>query len=208
VQLLDRLILAWVLLAVRDGPAISGRLILPRSQAAIALARAPGRRGIDLVEIAQYRLDRGTEAVNVEPAKGGATLGRQALIVQPQPIDKRQYLLVAPHPCREALKGRARLGGGREVANIAVDARRIRPISLERHDVEAMLDDQMPRDRGAGTIEFRCAVRRLTEQHNPRIAKAIERRAELILAFRRRQNLAKAAQQPAQFGGFGFLLLQ
>src|SRR5207248_9159930 len=98
VQLLDRLILAWVLLAVRDGPAISGRLILPRSQAAIALARAPGRRGIDLVEIAQYRLDRGTEAVNVEPAKGGATLGRQALIVQPQPIDKRQYLLVAPNP--------------------------------------------------------------------------------------------------------------
>ena len=126
--------------------------------------------------------------------------------MKPQPIDKGQHLLVAPHPAWEALKGGPRLACRGEVADIAVDPRRIGPIGLDRDDIEAVIDDQPLRDRGARPVEFRGAVRRLAEQHHAGIAEPIEEPAERLAVFRRRQWLAVAMQQLAEFGRFRFLL--
>ena len=115
-------------------------------------------------------------------------------VMEAQPIDKPQHLLVAPHPGRETLEDRAHLGRRGEVADIAVDAGGVGPIGFDRDNAEAMIDDQAPRDRGAGAVEFRRAVRRLAEQHDLGVTKSIEKRAEFVIALRRRQPLAMAAQ--------------
>ena len=80
------------------------------------------------------------------------------------------------------------------MADIAVDPRGIGPVGLDRDDVEAVIDDQALCDRGAGTVEFRSAVRRLAEQHHLGVTKAVEKRAEFVSALRRRKPLCMAAQ--------------
>jgi hypothetical protein len=208
VQLLDGLVLAGVLFAIPDRPAIGGRLVLPRRQAAIAPACRLGGLGIDFIEIAQYRLDRSAEAVDVEAVKSGTALGRPVLVMDAQPIDKGEHLLVAPHPGREALKHRACFLRRREVTHIAVDARRIWPVGLDRNNIEAVRGDQMPRDRGAGTVKFGAAMRRLAKQHDARIAETVEQRAEFVLPLGRGQPLTMRAQYPRDLRGLGALPLQ
>ncbi len=82
-----------------------------------------------------------------------------------------------------------------EVTDIAVDPRGIRPVGFDRDDVEAVVDDQALRNRGAGAVELRSAVRRLAEQHHPRIAEPVEQFAERLGVLRRRQFLAVALQK-------------
>jgi hypothetical protein len=57
---------------------------------------------------------------------------------------------------------------------MAIDPGRIRPIGLDRDDVEPMRLDQAPGDRGPRAIELRGAVRRFAEQHHLRIADPVE----------------------------------
>ena len=64
------------------------------------------------------------------------------------------------------------------VADIAVDRRRIGPVRLDSHDGEAVMLDQMTRNRGTGAIEFSRAVARFTEQHHTPIGPAIEQPAK------------------------------
>ncbi len=128
-----------------------------------------------------------------------APLRRQALVVVPQPVEKAQHLLVAPHPGRETLERLARRCRRREMTDIAVDARRIGPIRLDRDDVEPVRGDQPFRDRGARPVEFGGAVRRLAEQHHPGVAEPVEKGAERRVVFRLRQSFAciRATAAPA-----------
>src|SRR5439155_21998836 len=119
----------------------------------------------------------------------------QIFVVYAQPVDKGQHLLVAPHPGREALKGWAGLRRRSEVTDVTVDPRRIGPVGLDRDDGEAMIDDQALRDRGAGTVELRGAVRRLAEQHDPRVAEPVEKSAECLGMPGFRQLLPVPPQQ-------------
>ena len=109
VELLDSLILARVLVAVDDRTAIFRWLALPGSKAPVAAPRRRCRLRIDAVEIGDDGVDRGAEAVDVEPAKGGAPFRRQVLIVLPQPIEKPHNLGIAPHPGRKAAERRRRI---------------------------------------------------------------------------------------------------
>src|SRR5947208_5228213 len=65
VELFDRRVFARVLVAVDDGAAVFGRLVLPRGQAAVAPAGRGGGLRIDAVEVADDGGDRGAEAVDV-----------------------------------------------------------------------------------------------------------------------------------------------
>ena len=60
------------------------------------------------------------------------------------------------------------------MAHIVVDAGDIGPIAFDRDDIETVLLDQAPRDRRACRVELMRTVRRLTQQHDPGVAKAIE----------------------------------
>ena len=52
----------------------------------------------------------------------------------------------------------------------------------------------MPRDRGAGTVKFGGAMRCLSKQHDARVVKAAEQRAEFVLPLGRGQPLTLRAQ--------------
>ena len=58
-------------------------------------------------------------------------------------------------------------GIGREAHEVAVHAVRVRPVSLGRHDGEAVLADQASRDAGALPVELVRPVRRLADHHDP-----------------------------------------
>ena len=64
--------------------------------------------------------------------------------------------------------------------DIPIDPRRVRPISLNRNDVEPVINDQAPGDSGTGAIEFGGPVRSFAEKHNPGVAKAVKRRSEFV----------------------------
>ncbi len=149
-------------------------------QAAVAQPRHPRRLGVDAVEVGEHRVARGVEAVEIEAVK--ADLGRGVLdpqVVLPQPGDELRHFLVAPHPGREA--GEGRLGGRqrRLAAYVAVDPRRVGPVGLHRHHVEALALDQLAGDAGAEAIELRGAVGGLAEQHQAARADALEERREV-----------------------------
>lgn len=91
-----------------------------------------------------------------------------------QPSEKCRDLFVAPHPGREALEGRVGGGRGRATANLAVDGRRIGPVSLDCDDREPLLLDQAPRNRIAGAVEFGGAVAGLAEQNDAGIGEAVD----------------------------------
>ena len=83
----------------RNGrPTIDCRILLPRGEAPIASARRRGGGRVDAVEIAQYRLHRGIQAIEVESVNGRHRSGRHPLIVDAQPFDELGNLPIAPHP--------------------------------------------------------------------------------------------------------------
>ena len=91
--------------------------------------------------------------------------------------------MVAPHPGREALEGAHAAGvvdDRRSALDPAVHRRRVRPVRLDRHQVEAARLDQRLRDLGAHPVELGGAVARLADQHEPRVADPLEQRAEIV----------------------------
>ena len=71
-QLRDDRLLALAMDAAQHRAAVGRRLVLPRRQAAVALARDPRRLGIDPVEIGQHGGDRAAHVVDVETVEAGA----------------------------------------------------------------------------------------------------------------------------------------
>src|SRR3546814_14783288 len=101
---------------------------------------------------------------------------------------------MAPHPGRETHEGFAAPWARGMVADIAVDVGGVRPVRLDRNDVEAVMRDQLPGDGGAGAIEFGRAMRRFAEKDDARVSITIEKRAEFLGAFRRGKRLGVAAR--------------
>ncbi len=111
---------------------------------------------------------------------------------------KSRISTFAPHPGREAGEGGAVPRRGRAVAHPAVELRRVRPVRLQGHDVEAVPLDQPAGDGSAGAVELARAVRRLAEQHHARSPEAVERGAERLDVVQRRQRLGRGGDQPRQ----------
>jgi hypothetical protein len=164
-------------------------------EAGIALARRLGRGGIRIVEEAQHRVHRRVQAVQVEAVEPRACARRERVVVRAQPLDEIDDVGVAPHPRREAAevaerRRSARLGA--HAANMAIDAIGVRPVRLDCHCREALLDDQPLRDRRAQPVELVRAVRRLAQQHVVRIADQVEQRVEVArLVAQRLRELAQ-----------------
>jgi hypothetical protein len=110
-----------------------------------------------------------------------------------QPVDELEDHGVAPHPGREALEVRKRIGAAgvvAEAAHIAVDAVRVGPVGLDRDGVEAALDDQPPRDRGALAVEVVAAVRRLAEQREAGAGEQLDQGRVVVGGARERHRMA------------------
>ena len=129
-------------------------------------------------------MDRLAEAIDVEAVKGDFGAVGQRFIVAAQPVGKGQHFRIAPHPGRETDKRFAPARAFGVVADIAVDPRRIGPVSLDRDDGKAMMLDQPARDRRTRGVEFGGAMRRLAQQHDLRVAEAVEKFAERLPAVR------------------------
>ena len=126
--------------------------------------------GIDPVEVADHRLHRRAEAVQIETVEASLG-GRIAMGVPlPQPLDEVHDIPVAPHPRRKPLEvaecGR-RVGVAREAHHVAVDPVRVGPVALDRDGSEAELVDQPPRDARPLPVELVGPVRRLPDEHDP-----------------------------------------
>lgn len=161
-------------LAEHDVAAVVGRVFLPGAQATIAPPGSGGGRRIGAIQIIQHFAHRAAEAIDVQAAKLDALLGGQRGIVLTQPAHEAVDLAIAPHPAREALEGIFGPGDGLALPTMAVDARGIGPVRLDRDDGEPVLFDQPPGDCGAGPIELGSAVAGLTDQHDPRVGVALE----------------------------------
>ena len=80
------------------------------------------------------------------------------------------------------------------MSHIVVEARDIGPVTLDCHDIEPVPLDESPRDLRPGRIEFMRPVRGLAEQHDPRVAEAVEGVPEFE-RIRARQCLHVRAQR-------------
>lgn len=158
--------------------AIGRRLVLPGCQATVALARDRGGLGVGLIEIPENRGNGAAHIIDVETVKAGPVRQAPAAVMFAHPLDEIHHFAVAPHPGRETLERRVEAHALTSMSDIAVDCRRIRPIRLDRHDREPVFLDQAARDGCAGAVEFRRAVARLSEQHDPPPGKAIEKQPE------------------------------
>ena len=58
--------------------------------------------------------------------------------------------------------------------HVAVQCLGVGPIGLDRNDREAMMLDEMPRDRGASAVELGRAVARFAQQDYAAVREAIE----------------------------------
>src|SRR3546814_12369885 len=65
-----------------------------------------------------------------------------------QPVGEFKHLDIAPHPGRETHEGFAAPWARGMVADIAVDVGGVRPVRLDRNDVEDVMRDQLPGDGG------------------------------------------------------------
>jgi hypothetical protein len=133
------------------------------------VARAGPRRGlgVDGLEVVDDGAHRLAQAVEVEAVEAGAAA------VVAQPLDELDDHPVAPHPAREADEVAERLLGvavGAEGLDVAVHARRGRPVGLDGDAARAAALDEPARELGAQRVELVRPVRRLAEQHEPRVA--------------------------------------
>ena len=62
----------------------------------------------------------------------------------------------------------------RQVTDMTVDRRGVRPVGFHCDDGKAAMLDQVACDGGAGAIEIGCAVTRFTEQDNTPVGEAVE----------------------------------
>jgi hypothetical protein len=150
-------------------------------------ASLPGRLGVDLLQVAQDRVDRLVEAVQIEPVE--ARRHRRPLVVAAQPPDERLDDLVAPHPAREAQEVAERGVGVAVLAlapDEAVDPVGLWPVRLHGDGVEAGVLDQPPGHARPLDVELVRPVRCLADQHATRVAAAIDQRVVVARMARQR----------------------
>jgi len=117
-----------------------------------------------------------------------------------QPFGEVLDFGVAPHPGREAAKRRLRTGYSGPMTHIAIYHRGIRPVSLDRHNVETMLFDQPPGDQRACTVELGGAVAGFAQQHHLAIGVTAEQLRKMWI-IERGQRFCCLTDQAGQ-GGF------
>src|SRR5262249_39286761 len=120
---------------------------------------------IDDIEMREHNLDRSVEAVEIEPIKSGVWC------VCAKPHEEVAHNRVAPHPLWKTKKAPKRvlgstIGSGSSVTtNPTMNAMCVGPIGFDGNRIEALLDDELPRDSCALTIELVGSVRRHTKQN-------------------------------------------
>src|SRR6266850_404006 len=164
-------------------------------EAAVALARDPRLFRIDFLQLLQYLVDRGVQAVEVEaiePDLGGAWL--QAVVVGAQPAHEIEHVRVAPHPGGEPLETGER-GIGIPVfafaADEAVHAVRVGPVGFDRDGVEPFLDDQPLGDASPLLVELVGAMRCLAEKDQAGVSNGVDQRVVRIRIRQRMNGLAQ-----------------
>src|SRR5262249_41911154 len=101
----------------------------------------------------------------------------------------------------KAAEGRARSRSRRQMAHVAVDGERVGPIGLDGDEAEAVPLDQPAGDGGASAVEFRRAVARLAEQHQPAVGIAVELGGEFRIV-ETWQRLGGGTEELRQAGGW------
>ncbi len=172
-QLLDYRVVARGV-AAHDVVAVDRRFVLPGTEAAVASPRRARGLRVNAIQIGQYRLDRGAEAVDVQSAKFHLPRRRLRGVMVAQPVDELGDLPIAPHPGRKALE--AFLDPVRRFlpAHMAVDPRRIRPVRFGRDDGKSVALHQPSGDRRPGSVELGRAMTGLADQYDAGIGEAIE----------------------------------
>ena len=110
---------------------------------------------VDLIEIFENRADGIVEAVQIEPVKRNAGRALAGGVVMAKPIDERAYLVVAPHPNREAGKRTPLRRRILQMSHVVIDPCGVRPVALDGHKSEALVRDQLARDALAHPVKFR-----------------------------------------------------
>src|SRR6185437_13203171 len=92
--------------------------------------------------------------------------GLEAGVARPQPIDEFAHLAIAPHPYGKS--GESRPLGGRypAVTHIVIDARGIRPITLDGDEAKSLLLDQLARDPLTHAIKLRRSMRGFAQENH------------------------------------------
>src|SRR5579872_6991707 len=146
------------------------RVSLPRCQTAVTPARFLGCLVIDPIQIVQHRCDRRAQTVDVQTAEFDPIRTGAVFVFAPQPFNKFQHLDIAPHPTWKPVECSRGAASRRMVANITVDARRIRPVGFNGDNVEAAILDQVPGYCRSSAVEFAGAVTGLAEKNDSCIA--------------------------------------
>jgi len=120
---------------------IMRRLGLPWCQAAITLPRFPSSLAIDPIEIVQHRRNGRAQAVDVQAAEFDPIRIPTMFVLASEPLNKFQHLLVAPHPTWKPVERFLCCGTRRMMANVTINARRVRPVGLDGDHVEPMILD-------------------------------------------------------------------
>src|SRR3546814_3019058 len=94
----------------------------------------------------------------VKTIKARPPLGSHRGIMFSQPTHEGVHIGIAPHPCWKTLKGGLAIWSGRAVADIAVDACGVRPISFDRDDGKAILKSEQQTSELQSLIRKRYAV--------------------------------------------------
>ena len=130
-QLSDDFVFAGLRRAESRGVGVALAVAVEMIEAGITRPRAPCCFRVSLLEIAEHRVDRRVEAVEIEPIEARFVAGiAQVVVASPEPLDERQHIRIAPHPRRESHKPVQRLA---TVAAIHIrPARTVRPTSRPR----------------------------------------------------------------------------
>ncbi len=136
----DHLVLASLAQLERGGKAIGLGVVAVEVKAGVAVARALGRLGVDLVQIGNHGRHRGVQAIEVQAVETDLRrAGPDRVVVVAEPADEVEDVGIAPHPGGESLESRQRVNGLGVVAataDIAVNAIGVGPIGLDGHRVE------------------------------------------------------------------------
>ena len=161
--------------------AVTGRLGAPGNETAVALPRDPGGLRVDRVEVMQHRLDRGAEAIDIEPveARLAVRVGDCGVDLL-QAVEELRNLAVAPHPGREASEGGLWQHGPGQAAHIGFVDRSVRPVGFHRNDVEAVAVDQPLGDPRPRLVELGRAVGCLAKQDDAAVAEPFDKIAKLV----------------------------
>jgi hypothetical protein len=153
-------------------------------EAGVALARAGGGLGGDLLEVVDGGLHRAVQAVEVQPVEAHLGLARgQGVIEVAQPPGELRDLGVAPHPDREAAEVLQGLLGGAVVrlcAYEAVEPVGVGPVGLHGYRSVAGLRYEALGDRGPFGVELVRAVGGLPEEGEAALRRSLDQRVVVL----------------------------